>query len=103
MQDREEWVLRKQGHPFLLTCTPSRKQHQEALAWVRGKGEPEKYSCLCGACFLATSLAAFLYLVSPVGSVSAEDSRVEAPGGTLLQKGSHTVPQTSAPQTSLSA
>lgn len=45
-----------------------------------------------------------LYLLSPAGSVSvsAEDSRVEAPSRTLLPKGSHTVPQTSAPQTSLS-
>lgn len=101
MKDREEWVLGKQGHPFLLSFTPSQKEHQEALAWIRGKEEPEKYSCLPGAFFLATALASPLCLVSPVGSVSAE-SHVEAPGRTSLQKGSHTVPQTSAPQSSLS-
>lgn len=37
VKNREEWVLGKQCHLFLLTFTPSQKEHQEAPAWVGGR------------------------------------------------------------------
>lgn len=98
VKNREKWVLGKQGHPFLLTVTPSQKEHQEVLA-SGGRGDREGFLFLSRAFFLATALAAPCAWC-PRGQAQPETA-IWRLGRTLLQKGSHTVPQTWAPQTTL--